>query len=138
MLLYIASRLAMLNDGMKLGVYCSDVSGAFDRVSAARLFCKLSAFGFHRDLFGMVQSWLRDREAFALVAGNRSAGSVLSNMVYEGTVWGPPLWNDFVGDASLAFVSAGFYIVIYADDLNAFKSYHRRIADSMIFDDLRS
>ena len=55
-LLYVASWLTMLNDGLKVGVYCSDVSGAFDRVSAARLLDKLSALGLHRDLFGTVQS----------------------------------------------------------------------------------
>ena len=73
-----------------VGVYCSDVSGAFDRVSAARLLDKLSALGLHRDLFGTVQSWLRDRQAFVVVAGDRSAGSVLSKIVYQGTVWVPP------------------------------------------------
>ena len=59
-------------------------------------------------------------------------------MVYHGTLWGPTLWNAFVGDASLVFVSAVFYIVIYADDLNAFKGYHRRTANIVSFDDLRS
>ena len=53
-------------------------------------------------------------------------------------MYGVPPWNAFVGDASLVFVSAGFYIVIYADDLNAFKGHHERTANSVIFDDLKS
>ena len=129
-MLYVATWLTMLNNRKKVGVYCSDVSGAFDRVCAARLLQKLAALGLHRDLFGTVQSWLRDRQAFVVVAGDCSAGSVLSNMVYQGTVWGPTLWNAFIGDASMVFVSAGYCIVIYADDLNAFKAYDRSISNT--------
>ena len=57
-MLYVATWLTMLNNRKKVGVYCSDVSGAFDRVCAARLLQKLAALGLHRDLFGTVQSWL--------------------------------------------------------------------------------
>ena len=35
-------------------------------------------------------------------------------------------------------MSAGFYIVIYADDLNSFKGYDGRTANARIFDDLKS
>ena len=38
---YVATWLFMLNAGNKVGVYCSDVSGAFDRVSAERRLEKL-------------------------------------------------------------------------------------------------
>ena len=65
-LLYVATWLSMLNDTKKIGVYCSDVSGAFDKVSAARLLEKLASLGLHRDLFGTVQSWLRDCKAFVM------------------------------------------------------------------------
>jgi len=107
-LVYVVTWLRMLNDGKKVGVYCSDVSGAFDRVSAERLLDKLASLGLHRDLFGVVRSWLRDRRAFVVVAGERSKGSLLSDMVYQGTVWGPSLWNAFVGDVSVVFVSVVF------------------------------
>ena len=52
-LLHVVSWLAMLNGGLDVGFYCSDVSVVFDRVSVARLFDKSSAVGFHRDLFGL-------------------------------------------------------------------------------------
>ena len=77
-------------------------------------------------------------EAFVVVAGARSAGSALSNMVYQGTVFGPSLWNSFVGDASIVFECAGFCIVIYANDLNAFKPYHRSLSNTAILADTRS
>ena len=99
---------------------------------------KLASLGLHRDLFCVVRSWLRDRRAFVVVAGERSKGSLLSDMVYQGTVWGPSLWNAFVGDVPVVFVSAVFFIVIYADDLNAFKAYDRVLSNGLVFEDLRS
>ena len=56
-----------------MGVYCSDVSGAFDRVSAERLGDKLLCKGFHPKLVKLIASWLemlqmqllRFTEAFA-------------------------------------------------------------------------
>ena len=136
-LVYVATWLHMMNKGKKIGVYCSDVSGAFDKVSAARLLQKLAAHGLHADLLAVVQSWLRDRQAFVVVAGERSAGTTLSNMVYQGTVWGPTLWNVFVGDVVVVFESVGYSIVIYADDINAFKAFDRSVPNSAVFDDLK-
>ena len=37
---YVITWISMLNDRKKVGVYCSDVSGAFDRVFAKRLLDK--------------------------------------------------------------------------------------------------
>jgi hypothetical protein len=36
-----------LNTRTKIALYCSDVSGAFDKVDAEILIAKLRAFGFH-------------------------------------------------------------------------------------------
>ena len=47
----------------------------------------------------------------------------LKDMVYQGTVWGPPLWNAFYGDAKKPVQEAGFKEEVYADDLNAHKSF---------------
>ncbi len=92
---YIYSWVLALCRGCKVGIYCSDVSGAFDRVSADRLIRKLAALGIHADLAGVIRSWLRDRSARVVVAGSQSAPFALSNMVFQGTVWGPPLWNTY-------------------------------------------
>ena len=54
----------------------------------------------------------------------------LVNMVYQGTVWGPCLWNAFFGDVVAATSSAGFEAVLYADDLNCFKLPDARHSDS--------
>ena len=39
------SWISGFNDGKKFGVYCSDVSGAFDRVPSGRVIAKLAAKG---------------------------------------------------------------------------------------------
>ena len=134
---YVLSWLKDINAGKKVGVYCSDVSGAFDRVSARRLLHKLSCHGLNADMMGVIESWLRNRQSFVVVSGQRSSGAELSNMVYQGTVWGPVLWNVFVGDVALVFESAGFSVVIYADDINAYKAYNRELGNDLVFADLK-
>ena len=63
-LLYVATWLKMLNDGNTIGVYCSDVSGAFDRICLARFLAKLVSLGLHRDLFGLVKTdFVNDRHS---------------------------------------------------------------------------
>ena len=62
----------------------------------------------------------------------------MSNIVFQGTVCGPTLGNAFVVDASCVFLSAVFCIIIYADDLNAFKAYDRKVANTTILPDLQS
>ena len=60
----------------------------------------------------------------------------MSNMVYQGTVWGPPFWNTFIADASVVLNNAGFHDSVYADDLNGFNGYANHISDEVILADL--
>ena len=50
-----------------------------------------------------------------------SSQMVLSNMVFQGTVWGPPLWNIYYEDAAASVQCFGFEEMVYADDFNARK-----------------
>ena len=135
--LYVLSWIGALNRGEKIGVYASDVHGAFDRVSADRLIEKLSRLGLSQSILSVIRSWLRDREGFVVVAGQKSRGMRLRNMVFQGTVWGPPLWNPFFGDSVCAIESCGFEVVIYADDCNAFKTFPRIRSNDAILNELR-
>ena len=56
-----------------------------------------------------------------VVGGKKSAPLVPSNMVFQGTVWGPTFWNLFYADAEKPVKEAGFTEVVFADDLNAFR-----------------
>eukprot|EP00969_Alexandrium_andersonii_P088392 3898298-Alexandrium_andersonii.AAC.1 len=112
--------LAAFASGHRVALYRADVSGAFDRVCSRLLEAKIVAAGVHPRLVRVLQSWLRPRTASVVVNGQVSRGISMSNMVYQGTVFGAPLWNLFFSDARKAIVSAGFTESIYADDLNAF------------------
>ena len=98
---------------------------------------KLAAYGVHADLLRVIRSWLRDRSAKVVVAGSESALFELSNMVFQGTVWGPPLWNAFFGDASCILKGLGFVVIVYADDYNAFKTYPACTHNRLIYSELR-
>ena len=135
-LYYVLSWIEALNVGRKVGVYCSDVQGAFDRVDAQLLLRKLCSFGLNEQLLKVIQSWLWDRIGYVIVGGKKSNPIILRNMVYAGTVWGPSLWNSFFGDCVCAIKCCGFEVVIYADDCNAFKSYARNCSTQCIIDDL--
>ena len=51
----------------KIGVYCSDVSGAFDKVKARRLVQKLNAKEVSGNVLRVMESWLQQREVFVIV-----------------------------------------------------------------------
>ena len=45
----------------------------------------------------------------------------MENMIFQGTVWGAPLWNAFYSDTAVPVRNCGFTESVFADDLNAFK-----------------
>ena len=118
--------------GKRVAVYCSDVSGAFDRVSSARLIAKLQASGVHPQLVALIEDWLRGRTATVCVDGCFSDPFPLVNMVYQGTVLGPALWNVFFADAARPVAENGFSEAVFADDLNCFKVYDQVTSNCQI------
>ncbi len=130
--------MTALEDGKRVGLYCSDVSGAFDRVPAERLLRKLAATGLHPRLLAVLQSWLGDRSAVVVVKGVSSSPKPLSNSVFQGTVWGPPLWNVHYEDARKSVAKLGYEETVYADDFNAFKAFDASVSDEDVLKDMRS
>ena len=121
LLVLVLSFLLAFNSGLKVVLYCSDVAGAFDKVEAARLTEKLRKLGLPQELLGVLVGWLGPRRARVVVEGCFSEVLVLANMVFQGTVLGPWLWNLYYGDARLAVRKLGFQEVVFADDLNCWK-----------------
>jgi exonuclease III len=121
-----------LAHGHKVSVFCSDVAGAFDRVKSDRLVAKLRAKGIHPTFVAVVESWLVGRTANVIVEGKKSRAMELSNMVFQGTVLGPPLWNIFFADAKEAIEEWLYEEVIYADDLNAFRIFLKDVDNEVI------
>ena len=79
----------------RLALCCSDVAGAFDRVDAQRLLEKLCGFGCEVRLCVVISSWLEARSVRAVVQWARPRVFLMIGMIYQGTVWGPVLWNVF-------------------------------------------
>ena len=93
--LLVLTWVSAVAAGRKVAVYCSDVSGAFDRVQFHRMVAKLRTKGLHPDIIAVLVSWLTQRLAEVVVGGSTSDKMTLINMVYQGTVTGPILWDLF-------------------------------------------
>ena len=91
----VMTWIASLNKNRKVAIFCSDVKGAFDHVRLNRMTEKLEATGLPRDIVQVLVSWLAQRDAQVIVEGDFSEKMCLSNMVFQGTVLGPILWNLF-------------------------------------------
>jgi hypothetical protein len=77
----------------------------------------------HPLLVSVLESWLRQRTAHVIVGGTQSEEMMLRNMVFQGTVIGPDLWNLYFEDARHA-INEWFYMeVAYADDQNAYRVF---------------
>ena len=91
---------------------------------------------FHRNVLHVLSSWLAPRKANVCVNGKMSNELEMSNMIFQGTVLGPILWNLFFANAQNAVTDMNFESIVYADDLNSFKYYQNFISDATILSDL--
>ena len=99
--IYVAQWVIMICKGLKIGLYLSDISGAFDKVSRLLLIGKLSQIGLPSTFLDFLNSYLMTREGLVRVEGALSEAMLLSNMVFQGTVLGPSLWNVFFADVAI-------------------------------------
>ena len=74
-------------------------------------------------LNAIVSSWLEERIARVCVDGCFSHGTFLRDMVFQGTVLGPLLWNVYYGDSSVAVRATSFIEAVFADDLNCWRIF---------------
>ena len=135
-LLYLITWIIAIDLGNKVGAFCSDVSGAFDHVPSSRLLRKLCSKGLHLDILRVISSWLEPRPACVVVEGCSSSGLGISNMVFQGTVWGATLWNSFFEDARRAITSSQFAEIVYADDLNCYRAFPRCTPSQVVMDSI--
>ena len=115
--------LLLFEEGKLAALYCSDVSGAFDRVSRTRLVDKIRSSGLPANVASFLESWLEDRMSTVIVAGAHSVDEVLANSVFQGTVLGPPLWNLFYADARYVVRGEGYTETVFADDFNCWTAF---------------
>ena len=86
----------------------------------------------HFRIIDIIASWLGTRQANVVVGGTQSETFQLSDMVYQGTVLGPILWNLFFGDAHFAIRLAKFTEMMFADDLQAYRSFKQTVPNGTL------
>ena len=131
------SWISAFSRGQRVALHCGDVAGAFDKVSSDRLLQKLRAKGLHPKVVAVIGSWLQGRSAHVIVEGKSSIPMCLVNMVFQGTVWGPVLWNVYYEDVHVPVRKANFQESAYADDLIGFRCFPASYGDEHIWKCLR-
>ena len=117
---------------MQVALYCSDVSGAFDRLCRKRLLKKLHNSGLHPQLLKVFEAWLTERIVYVVVCGEKPSPVMLIDLIFQGSVLGRTLWNLFYADGVRPVEKKGFTESIFADDLNCFKNFHRSIGPDYV------
>ena len=120
--LFANTCILALHAGQKIGVYLSDISGAFDRVSSDLLLEKLKAAGVSPEMLNFIDAYLKPRRSRVIVGGAQSREFILQDTVFQGTVLVPKFWNEFFDDVSAA-IPAEFQSNKFADDLTCLKLY---------------
>ncbi len=138
LLILLCSWLLAFQERQKVGVFLSDIAGAFDRVDAEKLVAKLRGLGVSDVFVDLLASYLAPRSAKVAVNGADSQKITLSNMIYQGTVLGPNLWNVFFADVRSFAEATGCIERKFADDLNTFKQFRRNVSNDDILSDLVS
>ena len=124
--------------GQKVGVYLSDISGAFDRVFKQFLIAKLIAAGVPDCYVNFLSSYLEPRIGKVTVEGALSSAFELADTVFQGTVLGPTLWNTFFGDIAGAIAHTGGEEAIFADDLTVHHYVSRETSCASLMHMLRA
>ena len=135
-LLLTSNWLLSFQRRLKVGVYLGDISGAFDRVDATRLLDKLRRFGVCDKLLTLFEYFLAPRLARVAVDGSFSSDFVLQNMVFQGTVSGPSLWNINFANVHEPAERNGAQERRFAHDLSVSEAYPRTVANEQVLSDL--
>ena len=90
-----------------------DISKAFDRVWHAGLLHKLKSYGISGQIFGLISSFLSNRQLRVVLDGKSSQEYPVNAGVLQGSILGPTLFLLFINDLPDDGISN---IAIYADD----------------------
>ena len=102
-----------------LGVFL-DFSKAFDTVNHEILFAKLECYGIRGLANDWFKSYLSNRQQYVSIDDTESDKLSITCGVPQGSVLGPLLFLIYIND--IANVSDILYLVLFADDSNAFLS----------------
>jgi hypothetical protein len=130
--LCMAKWILLICQGHKIGLYLSDMSAAFDKVSRTLILGKLSQLGLPSTFIDFLNSYLLPREGRVRVKGALSDVMLLVDMVFQGTVLGPSLWNSFFGDVADAVPVGMQQINLFADDLTVMTSVPQASSSALL------
>ena len=90
-----------------------DISKAFDRVWHAGLLHKLKPYGISGQIFGLISSFLNNRQLQVVLEGKSSQEYPVNAGVPQGSILGPAFFLLYINDLPDDVICD---IVIYADD----------------------
>ena len=128
--------LLAFQEKRKVGLYLSDISGAFDKVSVTVLLRYLRRSGISETLLNFFVDYLAPRSANVVVNGSQSDDLQLSDMVLQGTVLGPSLWNIFFKDVQRVADQCEAKEAKFADDLTMFKLFDTSVPSNEILSEM--
>ena len=102
-----------LKNILKIRAIALDISKAFDRVWHAGLLYKLKSYGILGHIFGLISSFLSNRQLRVVLDGKFSQEYPVNAGVPQGSILGPTLFLLYVNDLPDDIISN---IAIYADD----------------------
>ena len=89
------------------------------------------------DILEVLKCWLTARKARVAVGGQFPRDMVIRDMVYQGIVLGPLLWNIFSEDAAKAIRLNEFCEIVFADDLKAYKAFTPTTGNQALLSELK-
>ena len=135
-LICVSSWILAICSGRKIGLYLSDITGAFDRVFKNFMLAKLHSVGVPDVYLDFLSAYLEPRVGHVAVESVLSDVFTLCDTVFQGTVLGPTLWNVFFHDVAFAAAGVDTTEAMFADDLSLYKSYPVSISNNDIQSDM--
>ena len=122
--------------GNKVGIYLSDIAAAFDCVFKQYMLVKCRRAGASDCFLTFLSEFVAPRRASVIVDGVSSDSFTIEDMAFQGTHFGPPLWNIYFADVSGPAASNGAKPAKFADGLNTYKFYPSDTALEVVLSDL--
>ena len=132
----IAKWVILICQGKKIGLYLSDISGAFGKVSRCLIIGKLFQIGLPDSFADFLNAYLLPREGYVRVENALSDVMELANMVFQGTVLGPALWNAFFGDVAQEVPVGQQQMNLFADDLTVSTCCETSVSHDILHEEL--
>ena len=134
--LLVLRWLWALDQGFKVGIYLSDIAGAFDRVDRSILTELLRRTGLSDALVDFLCDYLAPRFAVVIVQGHHSHTFTIKDEVFQGTVMGPGLWNIFFEPVDKPIRECNFKPAKFADDMTACRNFEGSTTNGRIQEEL--